>query len=118
MSKINKHSQTLSLWEKLLSPFAFLTGNPTRPHKVPYMATEPTGLVLIHSALNPAEADLLRQVLQNEGIRVEYVPPVTTGVFGTTGSPYIYVPADQETEARNFLREYFDDGNESDPSDT
>ena len=106
MTKINPHSR--SFWEKVMTPFVFLTGNPTKPHAMTIATTAPDGLALVHSATNPAEADYLRQVLQGEGFHVEYVPPVTTGIFGTTGSPHIFVAAEEEDEAREFLRQYLE----------
>jgi len=47
--------------EKAVLPFAFLTGNPTRPHEVPFALSDPEGLALVHTASNPAMADLVRE---------------------------------------------------------
>ena len=94
--------------EKLFAPFVYLLGQPTNPGAVPFTATEPEGLALIYTAPTAPEADLTRQMLGYAGFRVEYVP-ATTGVFGTTGSVHVYVHADEETEAREFLDELWEE---------
>ena len=108
-AKSGKHS----ILEKLFAPFAFLTGNPTKPSAVPFLATAPKGLALVFSASIPAEADWIRQVLRNAGFHVEYVPPVTTGVFGTSGSAHVYVRADQNQDAREFISQFLETAGEN-----
>ena len=89
--------------EKNFAPLAFLAGEPTNPFKVPFINSTPEGMAHVHTAPTPSEADLIRQMLRDAGFHVEYVPPVTTAVFGTSGSNHVFVRADQEKEAREFL---------------
>lgn len=112
-----KKLKSHSLLEKVFAPFAFLMGSPTNPQAVPFLTTTPKGLVLVHSAPSTAEADLIRQYLENAGFHVEYVPPVTTGAFGTTGSVHVYVHVDQEEDAREFLRQLLDSAGEGQGED-
>jgi len=105
MSNDKNESPETSSAEKQFTPFVSLTDNPTNPNAVPFSTTAPEGLALVYSAGNPSEADLTRQVLRDAGFHVEYVPSVTTGVFGTTGSAHVYVDACQEKEACEFLRQ-------------
>ena len=98
--KSDKHAIT----EKIFAPFALLFGgSPTNPYAVPLSVTAPEGLALVHSAANPPEAALISQILQNAGFLVEYVPPATTGAFGTSGSRHVYVHANQKQDACEFL---------------
>jgi hypothetical protein len=69
------------------------------------MGNAPEGLALVCSAATAAEADLIRQLLKSAGFHVEFVPPDTTGMFGTTGSMHVHVRADEQEEAREFLHE-------------
>jgi hypothetical protein len=89
--------------EKLFAPFAFLFCVPTNPYTVPFSTTAPEGLDLVCSAPSTCEGDWIRQVLQDAGFHVEFVPPVTTGAFGTSGSAHVYVHAAEAKEAREFL---------------
>lgn len=81
---------------------------PTNPHEVPLANAMPEGLALVHMAATTAEADLLRQVLADAGFHPEFVPSHSTGVFGTSGSPYVCVRKDEAGEVREFLSHYFD----------
>jgi len=73
--------------------------------RVPFTATAPDGLALIFSAPPRPEADWVRQVLAEGGFHPEYVPSISTGVFGTTGSVHIFVPAEEKARALAFLEE-------------
>ena len=106
MSKKKGKAATHSSTEKIFALFALLTGTgsiPTNPHAVPFEAIAPEGLAIVCSAANPAEGDLVRQMLRDAGFHVEYVPAVTTGVFGTSGSAHVFVHASEEREAHEFL---------------
>jgi len=89
----------------MFAPFSFFAGTPTNPVGVPFSTTAPEGLALVCSAPTPSEADLVRQFLQDAGFHVEFVAPVTTGAFGTSGSNHVFVRADEEKEAREFLNQ-------------
>jgi len=102
MSKKKEKASTHSSKEKFFAPFGFLLGIPTNPHAIPFKITVPEGLAHVCSATNPAEADFIRQMLQNAGFHVEHVPAVTT-VFGTSGNAHVFVHAGEEKEAREFL---------------
>lgn len=118
MSKKESKSKKHSTLEKSFVPLAFLTGNPTNPNAVPFSATAPEGLALVFSAPTTVEADLIRQVLQNAGFHVEYVSPVSTGVFGTRGSVHVYVHASQEKDACEFISQLRETtGEEQDKAD-
>jgi hypothetical protein len=103
MSKKREQSETHSPTEKAFAPFAFFAGTPTNPVGVPFSTAAPEGLALVCSAPTPSEADLVRQILQDAGFHVEFVPAVNTGAFGTSGSIHVFVRLDQEKEAREFL---------------
>ena len=105
MSKKKGKAATHSRTEKIFALFALLTGTgiPTNPHAVLFETIAPEGLAIVCSAASPAEGDLIRQILRDAGFHVEYVPAVTTGVFGTSGSAHVFVHASEEREAREFL---------------
>ena len=105
MSEKRKKPKAHSLVQKMLAPFGLLTGTPINPNAVSFSTTAPRGLALVYSAPTPPEANLTCQILRDAGFHVEYVPPVTTGVFGTAGSVHVYVPANEEEEACEFLRQ-------------
>ena len=105
MSKKTEQPKAHSLREMAFVPLAFLTGNPTTPHAVPLSTTAPEGLALVCSARTAPEGDLIRQILRDAGFHVEYVPPMTTGLFGTSGSVHVYVHAREQEEACEFLRQ-------------
>jgi hypothetical protein len=94
---------------KVLSRFlSLLFGVPADPaYTDPPFSPAPDGMRWIHTADNAAEADMLRQMLQANGFHVEFVPSATAGVFGTTGSPHIYMPEDEADAASQFLAAYF-----------
>lgn len=78
--------------EKLFAIPSFLFGGtPTNPVKFGGIGGEPGGVRMIHQALNPAEAEMIRQFLRSEGISVQFVPPVSTGIFGPVGSDCVHV---------------------------
>jgi hypothetical protein len=104
---------THSRSEKAFVPIALVTGNPTNPFTVPFPTSTPDGLAHVGSAPNPAEAELTRQTLIDAGFHVEYVPSVTTGVFGTTGSVHVYVRASEKNETCEFLRQLQQTGGET-----
>jgi hypothetical protein len=108
VSNRESKSKKRSIWEKIFAPFGFLTVNPTNPYKVPLSTTAPKDLLLIHSAPTPAEADLLRQMLHSAGFHVEYVPPATTGAFGSTGSVHVYVRANEKKDACEFISQLWE----------
>ena len=93
-----------SILEKIFAPFAFLICcEPTNPFVVPLSSVAPEGLAVVYTARTPSEAELVRQILQKAGFHVEYVPPATTGAFGTSGSVYVYVHAGEKESAQEFL---------------
>jgi len=94
--------------EKAAVPIALISGVPTNPHAVPFATSTPDGLAHVCSASNPAEAELMRQTLIDAGYHAEYVPSVTTGAFGTSGSAHMYVQASEKDEVREFLRQLQD----------
>jgi hypothetical protein len=89
----------------LAAPFLSL-GIPLDPHKVPFLKSAPKGLRLLHAASSVPEAEMLTQVLIAEGFQIEFVPSITTGVFGTTGNSEIYVAEADYDRAVQFLKEY------------
>ena len=105
MSKKRDQSEAHSPAEKAFAPFAFFAGTPTNPVGVPFSTTAPEGLALVCSAPTPSEADLVRQFLRDAGFHVEFVPPVNTGAFGTSGSNHVFVRADEEEDALKFLNQ-------------
>jgi DNA-dependent RNA polymerase auxiliary subunit epsilon len=113
MNEKEKKSNKHNCIEKVFAPLAFLFHLPTNPHSVPFSTTAPDGLQIVHSASNVCEADWIREMLQDAGFHVEYVPPVTTGAFGTSGSVHIYVRADEAKEAREFLAQLQEKGLEN-----
>ena len=117
MSEKQDKPRAHSFLERAFVPLAFLTGNPTNPYAVPFSTTAPKGLVLLHSAQNPSEADLIRQILQDAGFHVEYVPATTTGVFGTSGSVHVYVHTSEREDAHEFLRQLREPVNEEQEED-
>ncbi len=88
-----------------LTMFAFFT-QPTNPARIGQGVPSPEGLRLVHCAATVAEAEMLRQLLSEEGFHVEHVPSTSTGVFGTTGNSSVYVRDDQFESAQTFLEEY------------
>ena len=116
MTQEDTHDASLRpSWKKLFStvPF-FILGTPTNPNRVLVGYTEPEGLTLVHCAATTAEADLLRQILEDAGFRPEYVSSVGPGGFGTSGSPYVCVPAEEGEEARRFIAAYYAESIEDD----
>lgn len=71
-------------------------------------ATAPGGYRVVHVAQTGMEADLLRQVLAEQGFEMPHVPSVWTGIVGQIDNPNIYVQAEQFEEAREFLREFLE----------
>ena len=110
MSEKREKPEAHSMVQKILTFFGFISLTPTNPHTVSFSTTAPTGLALVYSALDPSEANLTCQILRDAGFHVEYVPPVTTGVFGTSGSVHVYVQASEQEEACEFLRQLRETG--------
>lgn len=107
-SQNNDRPMRSATWKKLvaLAP-CLLSCTPTNPHEIATSVKAPRGLSLVYCAATVAEADLMRQVLEEAGFHPEFVPSVTTGVFGTTGSAYVFVPKAETEEVESFLKQYF-----------
>lgn len=66
----------------------------------------PGGLSFLYTAGSVPEAEMLTQVLLEAGFHIEYVSPVTVGIFGITGNNVIYVAENEHSQAAEFLRDY------------
>lgn len=91
--------RAFALWSLLM------VGSPTDAGAIPPIRTAPSGLRLVYSAPTASEAEWLRQMLLQSGFHVEFVPSITSGIFGTTGSVDVYVEAEQAEDAIEFLGE-------------
>src|SRR5687768_4838779 len=72
---------------------------PQNPAKVPFITSNPDGMMLLYTASTVPEAEMLRQMLADAGFHPEFVPSIMMGVFGIGGNPQIYVPADEIKDA-------------------
>ncbi len=89
----------------LFAPF-FATALPSDPNKVLFSEGVPSGLRLLHTADTIPEAEMLSQILHEEGFPIEYVPTAGAGIFGIQGNRTIYVREDAFDTADAFLSEY------------
>ena len=78
---------------------------PAAPFEVPFFSDVPEGLAIAYTAANSAEADMVRQMLQDAGFHVEYVASYRSGVWIAGSSVHVYIHADEVEEARLFLRQ-------------
>ena len=67
----------------------------------------PPELKLLYTASSAAEAEMLSQVLIENGFHIEFVPTEAAGIFGITGNPSIYVQEGEYEQAIQFIGEYF-----------
>ena len=79
---------------------------PSQPMRLPLLTPAPKGLALAYTADDYLQADLLRQLLEQQGFHPEWVPPFTTGAFAINHSPHIFVPQDEVQPAREFIAAY------------
>lgn len=68
--------------------------------------TAPQGLKLLYTSSTAAEADMLRQVLEEVGFHPEHVPSANAAVFGMVGNNSVFVPLEEFEQAEAFLKEY------------
>jgi hypothetical protein len=92
------------------------TPMPLNPSQLVSLDAAPDGLRLLHCAGSVPEAEMLTQILIDEGLHIEFVPSWTTGTFGTTGNSNIYVQQADYDRAAQLLRDYLD-GDAVDPTD-
>jgi len=93
-------------------PLCAAAGAPIYPAKLPFPTTAPEGTRWIYAAASPAEADYLRQILEQAGFYPPYVPPAITGVVGAIGNINIYLPEEESEEGSQFLREFLENSAE------
>lgn len=106
------HTSNIPLWKRaiIIINGCFTMTNPAMSPPVLSASldgTAPDGYRVLHVAQTGMEADLLRQVLAEEGFEAPYVPSVWTAVAGQIGNnPNVYVRAEQYDEAREFLLDF------------
>jgi hypothetical protein len=76
------------------------------------------GYVTVHETKDPAQGELLAEMLRNEGIAARFRGPATTlvGVADHVLSMAVEVPAEDEAHAREFLRDLEDTTGAADDS--
>lgn len=103
----NNNSTPRGFLSKLFSMFSCaINAQPANPNKTPLFTPSPDGLQQVWMAANVAEADLLRNLLIENGFHPEHVPSGTMGVFGANLIPSVHVPTAEAEEAREFIHDY------------
>ncbi len=93
------------LWKRITALFAAILGQSAGRGAPAASNDTPEGLVYLYSESSAAEAALTRQLLNQQGFHVEYVPEKWNGMYGLTGSPDIYVRPDEVQPILGFLKE-------------
>jgi Lhr-like helicase len=74
------------------------------------MTTADYGYVTVHETKDPAQGEVLAELLRNEGIAARFRGPATTlvGVLQHVVAMAVEVPVESEARARQFLRDLED----------